>query len=96
MSSAAVITKPTFTLTDRIRIQQERIRNREYLQIGKLTCVVWEGQRSTVGMSQSKSPGLDAFSKWQRKTWCSMTLDWISYVQLSRRRRSELSRTIWA
>jgi hypothetical protein len=78
-SAPALIVKGGITLTDRIRIQQQRIQNREYLQIGKLTCVVWEGQRSTVGMSQSKSPGLDAFSKWQRKTWCSMTLDWLNH-----------------
>jgi hypothetical protein len=79
MASAAIITKPTFTLTDRIRLQQERIHNHEYTQIGKLTCVVWEGQRSTVGMSQEKSPVGDSFGKWKRKTWCSVTLDWLNH-----------------
>jgi hypothetical protein len=73
-----IITKPTFTLTDRIRIQQERIQNREYYRIGRLTCVVWEVQRSTIGSSQSDVPGM--FSKWQRKTWCAMTLDWLTHT----------------
>lgn len=77
-AAPAIITKPTFTLTDRIRIQQERIQNRDYTRIGLLTCVVWEAQRSTAGSSQSNPiPGV--FSKWQRKTWCSMTLDWLSH-----------------
>jgi len=77
-AAPAVIVRGGVTLTDRIKIQQQRIRDREYMQIGRLTCVVWEGQRSTAGMSQDRGPGLDAFSKWQRKTWCSMTLDWLN------------------
>ena len=78
-ASAAIITGSTFTLTDRLKIQQERIRNREYTQIGKLTCVVWEGQRPTIGASQDKSPGLDAFGKWKRTAWNSITLDWLNH-----------------
>jgi hypothetical protein len=74
----SIITKPTFTLTDRIRIQQQRIQDHDYTRIGKLTAVVWEGQRSTVGSSQSNLlPGV--FSKWQRKTWASLTLDWLTH-----------------
>lgn len=77
-TAPSIITKPTFTLTDRIRIQQERIQNRDYTRIGKLTCVVWEAQRSTAGSSQA-NPLPNTFSKWQRKTWASMTLDWLTH-----------------
>jgi hypothetical protein len=79
MASPAIITKPTFTLTDRIKVQQERLQNRDYTTIGKLTAVVWEAQRSTQGFSQDRSPGLGAFGKWQRKTWASMTLDYLTH-----------------
>jgi hypothetical protein len=75
----AIITKSAITLTDRIKIQQQRIRDREYTRIGKLTCVVWEGQRSTAGASQSGELS-GAFSKWQRKTWCAITLDWLTHL----------------
>jgi hypothetical protein len=78
IAAPSIICKPTFTLTDRIRIQQQRIQDRDYVRIGKLTCVVWEAQRSTAGSSQS-SDVTGAFSKWQRKTWSSMTLDWLSH-----------------
>jgi hypothetical protein len=78
-ASAAVIVKQSFTLTDRIRVQQQRIQNREYANIGRLTCIVWEGQRSSVGMSQDRGPGLDAFGKWQRKAWCATTLDYLTH-----------------
>jgi hypothetical protein len=79
MASAAIVTGSSLTLTDRIKIQEKRIRDRDYVQIGKLTTVVWEGQRSTVGMSQDKGPGGDAFGKWKRKTWASVTLDWLTH-----------------
>jgi hypothetical protein len=73
-----IITNSTFTLTDRIRIQQEHIRTRNYTQIGKLTCIVWEGQKSTRGFSQENDVS-DAFGKWKRKTWASCTLDWLNH-----------------
>jgi hypothetical protein len=78
-ATPAIVTRSGITLTDRIRIQQQRIRDREYTRIGKLTCVVWEGQRSTAGSSQS-SELAGAFSKWQRKTWCAITLDWLTHL----------------
>jgi hypothetical protein len=77
-AAPSIITKPTFTLTDRIHIQQRRIQDREYRRIGKLTAIVWEAQRSTAGSSQA-NPVPGAFTKWQRKTWASMTLDWLSH-----------------
>jgi hypothetical protein len=79
MASAAVITKSSFTLTDRLKIQQDFIRRGEYTKIGKLTCIVWEGQRSTVGFSQDKDLAAHAFGQWKRKTWASCTLDWLNH-----------------
>jgi hypothetical protein len=51
--SATIITTSGITLTDRIRIQQQRIRDREYTRIGRLTTVVMERQLPTAGISQS-------------------------------------------
>jgi hypothetical protein len=84
MATAApsIVTKGSFTLTDRLKIQQDFIRRGEYTKIGKLTCIVWEGQRSSVGMSQSRDLGSGAFSgfgQWKRKTWASCTLDWLNH-----------------
>jgi hypothetical protein len=83
MSAApAIIAKNSFTLTDRLKIQQDYIRRGDYTKIGKLTCIVWEGQRSSVGMSQSRDLGSGAFTgfgQWKRKTWASCTLDWLSH-----------------
>lgn len=80
--SAAIVTGNPFTLTDRIKIQQDMIRQGNYQKIGKLTCAVWEGQRDTRGMSQSKDIGsgmMAGFGQWKRKTWASCTLDWLSH-----------------
>lgn len=81
-AAPAVIVKGSFTLTDRLKIQQQRIRDRQYRQIGRLTCVVWEAQRNSEGLSQSRDLGsgvATGFGQWKRKTWCSMTLDWLSH-----------------
>jgi hypothetical protein len=77
--SATVITGAPFTLTDRLRIQQECIRRGDYVKIGKLTCVVWEGQKSTAGFSQDKDIAGSAFGQWKRKTWAGCTLDWLNH-----------------
>ncbi len=93
MSTAAVITKPIFTLADRLKIQQETSRNKGYIVIGRLTSVVFEAQRSTAGLSQSRArwnnprqaaelkdqPGLHPFSEVQAKLWASITLDWLTH-----------------
>ena len=92
--ATAVITKPVFTLADRLKIQQSTARDRQYIVIGKLTSVVFEAQRSTVGFSQSRArwhnsrqarelkdqPGLHPFSEAQAKLWASVTLDWLSHT----------------
>jgi hypothetical protein len=52
--SATVIVPNTFTLTDKLRIQQQRIRDREYQVFAILTTIVLERQLSTKGHSQSR------------------------------------------
>ena len=93
MSSASVIVKPVFTLADRIKIQQETMRLKNYIVIGRLTSVVFEAQRSMNGFSQSRArwnnpnqakqladqPGLHPFSEAQVKLWASITLDWLTH-----------------
>lgn len=90
-TSAAVLTRPTFTLADRLRIQQESAATRDYIVIGRLTSVVFEAQRSTLGLSQSRprysnseqakqmQDSLKPFSEMQTKLWASITLDWLTY-----------------
>jgi hypothetical protein len=80
--SAHIITSSPFTLTDRLKIQQEFIRKGEYTKIGKLTSVLWEGQKSSVGLSQSKDIGtgmMAGFGQWKRKAWAGCTLDWLHH-----------------
>ena len=90
-AAAAVLTKPTFTLADRLKIQQQRIRDREYIMVGRLTTVVFEGQRSTAGLSQSQArysnsgqakylpDHMKPFSQKQAELWASLTLDWLTH-----------------
>src|SRR5271156_1438113 len=80
--SASIVTSSPFTLTDRLRIQQDYIRRGEYTKIGKLTCIVWEGQRDTRGLSQENDLGrgmMAGFGKMKRKLWNSCTLDWLNH-----------------
>lgn len=53
-SAPAVITRSGFTLTDKLRIQQQRIRDREYVNFAMLTTIVMERQLPTAGISQSR------------------------------------------
>lgn len=90
---STVLTRPTFTLADRLRIQSDRRRDRDYTIIGRLTSVVFEAQRDTRGLSQSRAryknadqqkamsdrPALQPFSEKQTVLWCSITLDWLSH-----------------
>lgn len=89
--ATAVITKPTFTLADRLRIQQERAKNREFVTVGRLTAVVFEAPRSISGLSQSRPrymnsnqakavpDSLTPFSEKQTLLWYSTTLDWLTH-----------------
>lgn len=54
-ASASVLTKPTFTLADRLKIQQAAAQTRDYIIIGRLTSVLFEAQRDTRGLSQSRA-----------------------------------------
>jgi len=54
VAAPSVLNSTTFTLADRLRIQQDTARDRSYITIGRLTSVVFEAQRSTVGFSQSR------------------------------------------
>lgn len=50
----AIFTGASFRLQDRIKIQCQRIRERDYIRIGRLTAIHWAAQRSTRGLSQSR------------------------------------------
>src|SRR5580698_3613723 len=94
MATAALITKPTFTLADRLKVQQELIRTRQYIVMGRLTAILFEGQRSTKGFSQSRpryantdqqkilamthSEALAPFSEKQAVLYQSISLDWLN------------------
>jgi hypothetical protein len=55
-TAPAIVTKPTFwSLADRMKIQQETIRDRRYTIIGRLTSVLFEGQRKMKGFSQARA-----------------------------------------
>jgi hypothetical protein len=80
-----------FTLADRMRIQDDAIRDRNYQIIGRLTSVVWEGQRKLGDFSQSRaryhnsdqakyvSDAMKPFSERQAVLWGSITLDWLTH-----------------
>jgi hypothetical protein len=93
-AAAAVLTKPIFRLGDRLRIQQERCRNHDYIPVGRLTTVVFEGQRNIRGLSQAQprwnnrnqqkeilrdAPHMAPFSEKQNVLWSSLTLDWLTH-----------------
>jgi hypothetical protein len=89
--SASVLTRPTFTLADRLKIQQQRMRDRDYIVIGRLTTVVFEAQRNISGLSQSRprytnseqsknmQDAMKPFSEKQTVLWSSITLDWLTH-----------------
>jgi len=94
MSAAAnVIVPSAFRLADRIKIQQETVRTKNYIVVGRLTNLLFEAQRSTAGYSQSQArwankrqaaelrdqPGLHPFSESQAVLWAGITLDWLGY-----------------
>jgi hypothetical protein len=86
--------RQNFKLADRIRIQQETIRKRDYILIGHMMSVHIEGQRDTSGFSQSKPRWMNStqatestkvrdamqpFSEKQMLLWASLSLDWLSH-----------------
>ena len=88
-----LITKSTFKVADRIKIQNETVRDKRYTIIGRLTSVVFEGQRNISGLSQSSAryhsaeqrrqmannPAMQPFSEKQTVLWASITLDWLTH-----------------
>ena len=88
-----LITKPTFKLADRIKFQNDTVRDKNYITVGRLTSIVFEAQRDIEGFSQSQSryqsaeqarqmagqPGLQPFSEKQAILWASITLDWLNH-----------------
>jgi hypothetical protein len=91
LQAPAVYVKPGFTLADRLHIQQQHIRDRDYIIVGRLTSVVFEGQRKITGLSQSRPrwhnsqqskhvpDSMAPFSEKQTVLWSSITLDWLSH-----------------
>lgn len=49
-----MMSNTTFRLADRMKIQEETIRDRRYTIIGRLTSVLFEGQRKIKGYSQAR------------------------------------------
>ena len=88
---SSVLTRPTFMLADRLKIQQDRCRDKDYIVVGRLTTVVYEAQRDTTGLSQSRaryynsvqaknvSDAMAPFSEKQSVLWSSITLDWLTH-----------------
>jgi hypothetical protein len=88
---SAVLTRPTFTLADRMRIQQQSTTNKQYTVVGRLTSVVFEAQRDISGLSQARarysspeqantlSDAMKPFSEKQMILWASITLDWLTH-----------------
>lgn len=53
-AAPAIFDRPSFTLADRLKIQAQRIREKDYVIIGRLTAVHWEAPRDISGLSQSR------------------------------------------
>ena len=53
-AAPAIFTTNTVRLADRIKIQCETIRRRDYTVFGRLTAVHFAAQRDTTGLSQSR------------------------------------------
>jgi hypothetical protein len=53
-AAPAIFDRPTFTLADRLKIQAQRIREKDYIIIGRVTAIHWEAQRNISGFSQSR------------------------------------------
>jgi hypothetical protein len=86
-----VLTRPTFTLADRLKIQQESCRDKRYFVVGRLTSLVFEAQRDTRGLSASRArwansdqakhtpDAMAPFSEKQCVLWASISLDWLTH-----------------
>jgi hypothetical protein len=87
----SVIAKPDFTVAGRIKVQQEAIRERNYMPVGRLLSVVFEGPRDISGLSQSRPRYTNAaqasrtadpmkpMSEMAAKLFASISLDFLTY-----------------
>lgn len=56
MAAAPALFAPTsFSIQDRLKIQSQMIRDKNYVIIGRLTAIHWEAQRDIRGLSQSRA-----------------------------------------
>jgi hypothetical protein len=53
-AAPAIFDRPSFTIADRLKIQAQRIREKDYIVVGRLTAIHWEAQRNISGYSQSR------------------------------------------
>jgi len=87
-----ILTRNTWTASQRMQVQLDRVRDGKYRKIGKLTTIVMERQMPTAGISQSRprwanpeqakiyarDKNFDApFSEWQTNAWVNLTLDFL-------------------
>lgn len=88
----AIAANPTFTVSERIRVQEETIRERNYIPVGRLLSVVYEGPRNISGLSQSRpryarasqaastADAMKPMSEMQAKLFASISLDFLTYT----------------
>jgi hypothetical protein len=91
IAAPAVIAKPDFTVAGRIKVQKEAIRERNYIAVGRLLSVVFEGPRDISGLSQSRpryayarqasttSDPMKPMSEMAARLFASITLDFLNY-----------------
>lgn len=53
-AAPAIFTGNNFRIVDRLKIQAEKIRQRDYIVFGRVTAIHWAAQRDTSGLSQSR------------------------------------------
>ena len=93
VAAPTVALNPSFTVADRIKFQQQAIREKNYTVIGRLLSVAFEGPRDISGLSQSRaryqnskqaallSDPMKPFSEVQARLWQSISLDFLTYKQ---------------
>jgi hypothetical protein len=91
VAAPAVIVRPDFTVAGRIKVQQEAIREKNYIPVGRLLSVVFEGPRDISGLSQSRARYTNAaqasrtadpmkpMSEMAAKLFASITIDFLTY-----------------
>lgn len=90
-TAPGIVIHNRYRIADVMKFQRETIRDRKYRIIGRLTAILFEGQRSTKGLSQARPryanpnqegnipASLVPFSVEQSILWSSLTLDWLTH-----------------